>query len=63
MFGLVAQLGTVGGIVALALVCVRTLVVAVVALWSLRADQKGRKHALDLLRVLKLALPSRDRSP
>lgn len=35
-----------------ALPLVRACVVAYVSLWCLRADEPGRKHALELLRVL-----------
>jgi hypothetical protein len=51
------------GIVAAVFLGVRTLLVAVIALWSLKADQAGRAHALALLQALKFALPVRDRSP
>ncbi|MEU4801630.1 hypothetical protein [Actinosynnema sp. NPDC023587] len=63
MIGLLAQLGGAGAVTALVLLLLRAVLVAVVALWSLKADKEGRKHALELLRTLKLALPARDRSP
>jgi hypothetical protein len=52
---LLGQLGPVGLVVAgggAAALVLRWLLIAVVVLWSLRTDEKGRKHALGLLRLL-----------
>jgi hypothetical protein len=62
MVGLV-QFGVWGGIVLAVLVGIRTLLVVVISLWSLKADRAGRTHALALLRALRFALPAKDRSP
>jgi len=34
----------------------RELLIAVISLWSLRADDRGRKHALALLKALRVPL-------
>lgn len=62
MVGL-AQFGIVGSVIAAVLLGIRTILITAIALWSLKADKAGRAHALALLKVLKPALPVRDRSP
>jgi hypothetical protein len=61
MSGLVQGGGAVTAISLAVLFVGRFLLLAVVVLWSLKADEKGRRHALALLRLLKFQLPSRKR--
>jgi hypothetical protein len=58
-----AQFGLWGGIVAAVLFVVRFALIAVIALWSLKADRAGRTHALALLRTIRFVLPAKDRAP
>jgi hypothetical protein len=40
-------------------VVTRCAIQLVVVIWSLRADEDGRKHAIELLKVLRLYNPKR----
>lgn len=52
LLGHVGPVGLVVGVGAAATLILRWLLIAVVVLWSLRTDEKGRKHALGLLHLL-----------
>ena len=41
----------------------RELLMAVISLWSLKADEKGRAHALKLLRLLRIQVRRGPASP
>jgi hypothetical protein len=56
------QFGAMGGLATAVLLGVRLLLVVVISLWSLRADESGRAHALALLRVLRFRRPRKDRT-
>lgn len=47
---------TQAGFVTAVAVLLRSALIWVVTLWSLRADDKGRKHALTLIRLLRPTL-------
>jgi hypothetical protein len=57
------QFGLWGVLSALVLMAIRTLLIAYVTVWSLKADKAGRTHALALLRLLSFRTRARDRSP
>jgi hypothetical protein len=50
-----------GGVVTAVIALIRTLLIAIIALWSLKANGSGRAHALALLKALRISLPFRDR--
>jgi thioredoxin reductase len=60
MLRIVEAGGGVAGLFA-ALAILRFALQAVVVIWSLRADRAGRTHALAVLRMLHIGLPSRPR--
>ena len=51
--GTEAELLGTGVIGVAAAMIVRHALVAIIVIWSLKADDKGRKHALAVLRVLR----------
>ncbi|WP_216209766.1 hypothetical protein [Amycolatopsis aidingensis] len=50
----VVQTGLVTGIVGSAIVALRAITQFIVVVWSFRADEAGRRHALRLLDALRL---------
>jgi hypothetical protein len=46
------QVGTIAGLAVLVPLALRSVAQLIVVVWSLRADEVGRKHALAVLRVL-----------
>ncbi|XVV00768.1 hypothetical protein ACQPW3_25475 [Actinosynnema sp. CA-248983] len=59
----VAQTGVITGSVGVALVALRAITQLVVVVWSLRADEAGRRQALRLLEALRLGFPRSRRRP
>ncbi|MGW3994335.1 hypothetical protein [Amycolatopsis sp. NPDC004772] len=55
--------GVVGATAAAAVVVLRYVTQLIVVIWSLRADEAGRKHAVALLRLLRGDKESRRRPP
>ena len=50
----IASLGMSAGLVSTSILAVRCLLVVAVVIWSLRADEAGRQHAIRLLESLRL---------
>jgi hypothetical protein len=50
--GELLQVGTIAGLSGAAMFALRGITQLVVVVWSLRADDAGRKHAIALLRIL-----------
>lgn len=51
--------GVIAGTVVLVSTGVRSLLQGIVVVWSLRADDAGRRHALAILRLLRFSQPRR----
>jgi hypothetical protein len=56
------QFGAWGGVVFAVLLGVRLLLIVVIVIWSFKADEARRAHALALLEALRLRPPTRGRS-
>jgi hypothetical protein len=50
----VASLGLGAGLVSTAILVLHRLLLAVIAIWSLRADEAGRQHAIRLIEALQI---------
>jgi hypothetical protein len=51
--------GIVAGTMVLVSTGVRAILQGIVVVWSLRADEAGRRHALAILRLLRFSQPRR----
>ncbi|CAM4198222.1 hypothetical protein KIPE111705_44705 [Kibdelosporangium persicum] len=59
----IVQLSGIVGATATAVVVLRYLIQLIVVVWSLRADEAGRRHAIRLLELLRNGRRQRRRPP
>jgi hypothetical protein len=56
-----SELVQISALVGCAGVALRYTIQLIVVIWSLRADENGRRHALRVLRILRVELPKRNK--